>query len=209
MDSGTSRTMRTPLRLATWFLSVLLVLLILGGLYYLRSQKKEEKAVRADIVEMQVLSVVRDSLEKDATLILCDARRDTFLPIGIGESEALAIEFELYDQKPPRPLTSDLLKQIMEWMDARVVAVEITEVVDHTFYAEVHVEQAQENRKNIDARPSDAIGLALRFDAPIYVRRPVIERYGVFGRETGKGKAIKPRKVRLEYGSGRRVIIQC
>jgi len=96
------------------------------------------------------------------------------LPIMIGHFEAQAIGLELEGSKPPRPLTHDLLKIVIDELGGSVTEVVINELFNNTFYAKIIIEIATLTNE-IDARPSDAIALALRTDAPIYVAESVMD----------------------------------
>ena len=104
-----------------------------------------------------------------------DPRR--MLPIWIGQAEALAIQLKLKDEEPPRPMTHDLLKNIIEVLSAKVEAIHVHSIKEETFLAEIHLQVNKETLK-VDSRPSDAIALSLRFDVPIYVTEELIEQSG-------------------------------
>ena len=104
-----------------------------------------------------------------------DPRR--MLPIWIGQAEALAIQLKLKDEEPPRPMTHDLLKNIIEVLSAKVEAIHVHSIKEETFLAEIHLQVNKETLK-VDSRPSDAIALSLRFDGPIYVTEELIEQSG-------------------------------
>lgn len=97
------------------------------------------------------------------------------LPIFIGANEAQAIALALGEEPPPRPLTHDLLKNMLDALDATVTRVDITDLKEGTFFAKVHLMRDEIEAHELDARPSDAIALAVRFDAPIFVARTVFE----------------------------------
>jgi uncharacterized protein len=99
------------------------------------------------------------------------------LPIIIGAFEAQAIALEIEGIKPPRPLTHDLLKQIIDSLGGSVVEVIISELRENTFYAKIVLEVSGLTNE-IDARPSDAIALSVRTQSPIYVAEPVLESAG-------------------------------
>ena len=99
------------------------------------------------------------------------------LPISIGAPEAIAIGLALDHEVPPRPLTHDLLATFVHDLDARVDHVEVTELRDGTFHAELTVEGPTGERR-LDSRPSDAIALALRVDAPVFVSEDVLDEAG-------------------------------
>jgi len=100
------------------------------------------------------------------------------LPIFIGAAEAQAIAFVLENVKPPRPLTHDLLKSLMDNLECRIKRIEICDLRDNTFYAKLLLEWNGAEIE-LDSRPSDAIALALRFSAPILVADEVMESAGV------------------------------
>ncbi len=110
------------------------------------------------------------------------------LPIFIGATEAQAIALHLDRVVAPRPLTHDLLKTIMDNLECRMKRVEICALHENTFFAKLILEW-NGTESEIDARPSDAIALALRFAAPIYVAEEVMDTAGVIPDETAAGKA--------------------
>lgn len=117
------------------------------------------------------------------------------LPIIIGAPEAQAIAIALEKVKPPRPLTHDLMKNILDALECRLKRVEVCDLRDNTFYARLVVER-NELETAIDARPSDAIALALRCGAPVFVEDSVMATAGVLLKEEGKEK----KKPDLESG---------
>lgn len=112
------------------------------------------------------------------TIVVLKARdRDRYLPIWIGNFEGMAIKLQLSGTETPRPLTYDLVANLLKAAGAQVVAVQINELRDETFIGSVHV-QAGGQTEQVDARPSDALALALRVNAPIFVHADVLERAG-------------------------------
>jgi len=107
-------------------------------------------------------------------ILLKEVNGNRRLPIIIGAFEAQAIALEIEGIKPPRPLTHDLLKQITDNLGATIVEVIIDELRENTFYAKIILEVSALTNE-IDARPSDAIALAVRAQAPIYVAESVME----------------------------------
>jgi bifunctional DNase/RNase len=99
------------------------------------------------------------------------------VPIYIGTAEASAIHYALEGIEPPRPLTHDLFMSVIELLGASLERVVITEVIDHTYYAELRLVTAAGDR-SISARPSDAIALAVRCDAPIYAAEALLDEVG-------------------------------
>jgi bifunctional DNase/RNase len=101
------------------------------------------------------------------------------LPVFIGANEAQSIAQALGDEPPARPLTHDLLKAFLESVDAVVTRVEISDLREGTFFGKVHVLRSDVEESEFDARPSDAIALAVRFQAPILVARKVFDEAAV------------------------------
>jgi uncharacterized protein len=126
-------------------------------------------------VEMKVRGLALDPMSNMPIIILRDDEDKRSLPIWVGIFEANAIALELEKIPTPRPMTHDLIKNILESLDARVVKVVVTDLRDNTFFAVLHL-QIGENEYQVDSRPSDAIALALRVSAPIYVDEDVVRR---------------------------------
>ncbi|MGQ9630854.1 MAG: bifunctional nuclease family protein [bacterium] len=125
------------------------------------------------MVEMEVKGIAIDSRTMLPVMVLKDAEEKRILPIWIGGFEAQAIIMQLEGVKPPRPMTHDLLTNILGTIKAKVSKVLVTELRDNTFYAVITL-QTETDTYEIDARPSDAVAIALRNDAPIYVAESVI-----------------------------------
>ncbi len=129
-------------------------------------------------VECEILGLSSSASTGGAyALLLKEVLGNRRLPIIIGQFEAQAIALELEGMKPPRPLTHDLLKSLIENLNASVLEVIISELRDNTFYAKIIIEVSSLTNE-IDARPSDAIALALRASVPIYVAESVLEAAG-------------------------------
>ena len=129
------------------------------------------------MLEMKVRGLTLDPLANTALVILRDLEGTKALPIWVGIPEANAIALEIEQVPTPRPMTHDLIKNILEGVNATVTRVVVNDLQDSTFYATIFLSlQGQEVR--IDSRPSDAIAVALRVKAPIYVTLDVIERAG-------------------------------
>ena len=101
------------------------------------------------------------------------------LPIFVGANEAQSIALALNEEAPPRPLTHDLMKTMLESLEATVTRIEITDIREGTFYGRIYLERAGFEEMDFDARPSDAIAMALRWEAPIFVSRKVFEEAAV------------------------------
>ena len=129
------------------------------------------------MLEMKVRGLTLDPLSNMALVILRDLEGNKALPIWVGIPEANAIAMEIEQVPPPRPKTHDLNRNILEGMSAKVLRVVVNDLRDSTFYATIFL-SLQGREIPIDARPSDAIAIASRVKAPIYVTLDVIERAG-------------------------------
>jgi bifunctional DNase/RNase len=127
------------------------------------------------MIEMKVFGLALDEESQVPVLILKDTEEKAVLPIWIGAMEAMAISLALNDVVLPRPMTHDLLLNMIQKLDAHVVAVNVTELTEGTYYADIEVE-VEGGIRRIDSRPSDAIALALRAKSPILVDEKVLEQ---------------------------------
>src|SRR5437764_281959 len=133
--------------------------------------------------EMVIYGVSFDLLGKQPIVLLKTADGNKFLPIWIGHPEAAAILLKLQNQAPPRPMTHDLFTEVLGQLEAKIVRITVTELRENTFYAQITLQQ-DEQEVDVDSRPSDAIALAIRADAPIFAADRVIEESGIeFGEE--------------------------
>ena len=127
---------------------------------------------------MLIYGVSFDLVGKQPIVLLKTADGNKFLPIWIGHPEAAAILMKLQSQAPPRPMTHDLLSDMLEQLEAQVVRITVTELRENTFYAQITVQQ--DGREiEVDSRPSDAIALAIRAEAPIFAAERVIEESAI------------------------------
>ena len=108
-------------------------------------------------------------------VILKDDKLERYLLIWVGLNESTAIALELQNEKAPRPLTADLLKSVIDELGARVTEVSVTDLSNDVFYARIGLQNVQGERLDIDARPSDAIALAVRAGVPIFVEESILE----------------------------------
>lgn len=128
--------------------------------------------------EMVIYGVSFDMVGKQPIVLLKTANGNTFLPIWIGHAEAAAILMRLQGADSPRPMTHDLLTQVVTELHAEVAKITVTELRESTFYALITLRQ-DSGEIEIDSRPSDAIALAVRSEAPIYAADAVIEESGI------------------------------
>jgi bifunctional DNase/RNase len=126
-------------------------------------------------IRMEVKGLVVDPVTSVPMIILRGEDPAYVLPIWVGVFEANAIALQVERIETPRPMTHDLLRAIIQKLGAEVQEVTVTDLRDSTFYASVHVRRGDEV-VSVDARPSDAIALALRAGAPIFVHAEVIEK---------------------------------
>jgi bifunctional DNase/RNase len=132
-----------------------------------------------ELIQVEILGLSTSSSSGGAyALVLGDSEGGRRLPIIIGAFEAQAIALELEKIQPPRPMTHDLLRDLLEQVGGEVVAVVISELRDGTFYARVRFVHEGEERE-LDSRPSDAVALAVRVDAPIFVSDEVLSEAGL------------------------------
>ena len=127
---------------------------------------------------MTLYGVSFEPIGKQPIVLLKTADDDKFLPIWIGHPEAAAILMKLQGASPPRPMTHDLLTDVISELQAEVVKVEVTELRENTYYARITIVQDGKEFE-IDSRPSDAIALAVRCEARIFASDDVIAESGI------------------------------
>src|SRR6202158_5865526 len=125
-------------------------------------------------VEMKIRGLVMDPVTNMPIVILKDVNATSVLPIWVGIYEANAIALEIEKVTTPRPMTHDLLKNLLLGLETHVQKVVVNELRDDTFYALIWLEKNGE-MMSIDSRPSDALALALRVDCPIFVEDEVLK----------------------------------
>jgi uncharacterized protein len=130
------------------------------------------------MIELSIVGVRVELPTNTPIVLLKEAEGDRYLPIWIGTSEATAIAFALQGVQTPRPMTHDLMRDILEETSIHVARVVITELVDQTFYATLHLVSGGEGRQ-VSSRPSDAIALAARMETPIFAEEKVVEAAGI------------------------------
>src|SRR5260221_3751135 len=125
-------------------------------------------------IEMTIKGLMIDPITNMPIIILRDDAGHRMLPIWVDVFEANAIALQLEAVQTPRPMTHDLMKNLLEHMGATIERVVVCDLRDNTFYATIHL-RTGDRRIAVDARPSDAIALALRTESPIFVEDSVIE----------------------------------
>jgi bifunctional DNase/RNase len=126
-------------------------------------------------IEVKIRALMMDPNSGTPIIILKDVQSETMLPIWVGAYEANAIALEIEKIAPPRPMTHDLLRNLIVELGVRVDRVVVTSLRDNTFFAVIEMRNSDGNKMVLDSRPSDAIALALRADCPIYVDMEVIK----------------------------------
>jgi bifunctional DNase/RNase len=145
--------------------------------------------------EMHIYGVSFDIVGKQPIVLLKTAEGNKFLPIWIGHPEAAAILMKLQGATTPRPMTHDLLTEMLAQLEARVVRITVTELRDSTFYASITIQQ-DGSEIEVDSRPSDAIALAVRAEAPIFADDQVIEESAI---EFAEGEEVNEEEIVDEF----------
>ncbi len=127
------------------------------------------------ITQMKVRGLMFDPYNNAYIVILRDEDNAEMLPIWVGKTEASAISFALENIQAPRPMTHDLMKSILDAVNAKVISVVVTDLNENTYYAKVHL-MYEDSEYTIDSRPSDAIALSLRVSAPIFASDAVLRK---------------------------------
>src|SRR3990167_8633818 len=131
---------------------------------------------KTNFIQMKVTGLTIDPFTNMPIIILKDLEEKSALPIWIGLIEASSIATELEKIQLARPMTHDLMKNVLKELNIKVYKIEVTDLADNTFYASIHLLTQEDRRIDIDSRPSDAIAVALRTNAPIYVDKKVMEK---------------------------------
>ena len=130
------------------------------------------------MVEMELVGVRVELPTNNPIVLLRELEGDRrLLPIFIGGPEATAIAYALENLVPPRPQTHDLMKNLLDELGANVRRIEVTQLVEHTFYAEIELEMGGRVHR-VSSRPSDAIALAVRIGSPIFAAEEVLDEAG-------------------------------
>ena len=146
------------------------------------------------MVQMKVVAVGIEPTNHAPFVLLKNEEDEMALLIGIGIFEATQISMKLEHQQPPRPMTHDLLKSVLDGLGAKVSKVFVNKLAQDTFFAQITLEM-NGVVVEVDSRPSDAIALALRVEAPIYVAEEVLGQAGVRVKGAGEEGETMPGKV--------------
>lgn len=131
------------------------------------------------MIELVLSKIKIDETRNEQVIVFKEKEGTRFLPVVIGIAEVNSIKMKLSGIKPPRPLTHDLLLQIIEKLDSKLEKVVIDRLHQNTFYAKLILKSPKDEEVAIDARPSDSVALALRADAPIFAAEEVLGEAGV------------------------------
>jgi bifunctional DNase/RNase len=147
-----------------------------------------------DLIPMSIKGLMLDPVSNSPIVVLKDSEEKFFLPIWVGIFEANAIALQLENVTTPRPMTHDLLRNMISELDGRVTRVVINDLRDSTFFAQIRVTAGQRTLE-LDARPSDAIALALRTEAPIFVTQTVLDQAQTISPDMEEGGDEKVKKL--------------
>jgi len=136
-----------------------------------------------DMIEMELSKIVIDEKRHDQLIALKEKGGERILPIVIGLNEASAIKLKISGFNPPRPLTHDLIFQMLKNLNVTIEKIIIDKLEENTFHAKIIIKTASNELKTIDARPSDSIALAVRFHAPIFVEDEIIKQSEMFDKD--------------------------
>lgn len=165
----------------------------------------------SDMIEVVIDSIRVSLMSQQRIVILREREAERYLPIWIGVYEAEAITIALQEVEVARPLTHDLVKNIFQQLNARVVRVEVVALRDDTFYGNI-VAEVNGRTLQIDSRPSDALAVAVRTHVPVYVARSVMDSAGIVPeedlQEESAPKAITAKESEAEGGEERLSVFQ-
>lgn len=145
------------------------------------------------LISMTIKGLMLDPVSNSPIVVLKDDQEKFFLPIWVGIFEANAIALQLENITTPRPMTHDLLRNMISELNAQVIRVVINDLRDSTFFAQIRL-ITDGKTLELDARPSDAIALALRTEAPIFVAQSVLDQAQTISPDSGEEQDEKLKK---------------
>ncbi|UCD15342.1 MAG: bifunctional nuclease family protein [Candidatus Omnitrophota bacterium] len=128
------------------------------------------------MVEVELCRIVIDEAHKEQIIVFKEKSGSRTIPVVIGLNEAAAIRLQLNGFIPPRPLTHDLMRSLLEVLGAVLEKVVIDNLVDNTFHAKLYLKIGNDGARIVDARPSDSVALAVRMKSPIFVEEEVFDK---------------------------------
>ncbi len=144
------------------------------------------------LVEVKIGALIMDPNTNSPIVVLKGVDSETVLPIWVGAFEANAIALEIEKVVPQRPMTHDLLRNLIVECGLRASRVIVTDLLENTFYALIELRNENDELVSMDSRPSDAIALALRLDCPIFVQRKVIDLSAASQADSGGSEEESP-----------------
>jgi bifunctional DNase/RNase len=144
------------------------------------------------LIEVKIGALIMDPNTNTPIVVLKGVDSDSVLPIWVGPFEANAIALEIEKVVPQRPMTHDLLRNVIIECQLSATSVVITDLLDNTFYARIELRDKTDGPVMLDARPSDAIALALRLDCPIFVEKKVIDLSATSNRTEATDEETEP-----------------
>ncbi|HEX6084659.1 MAG TPA: bifunctional nuclease family protein [Thermoanaerobaculia bacterium] len=148
----------------------------------------------SELIAMSIKGLMLDPVSNSPIVVLKDDDEKFFLPIWVGIFEANAIALQLENITTPRPMTHDLLRNMIAELNARVLRIVINDLRDSTFFAQIRLAIGSERTLEVDARPSDAIALALRTEAPIFVAQSVLDQAQTISPDEAESSEEKSQK---------------
>lgn len=133
------------------------------------------------MIEVELSRIIIDEEKKEQIIVLKEKSGSRILPIVIGIHEATAIKMKLSGFNPPRPLTYDLMANIIDKLDNRLEKVVIDNLIEGTFHAKLYLKNSDNTSEVVDARPSDSIALAVRTKSPIFAEENVVKKLSKIG----------------------------
>ena len=130
----------------------------------------------ADMVKVELARIIIDEKRQDQVIVLKEKNGERQIPIVIGFMEASSIKIKIAGMEVPRPMTHDLLADIIDNLEAKILRVLIDKIVHNTYFAKLEIKTKDGEIKLIDARPSDSIAMAVRFKSPIFVAEEVLAK---------------------------------
>lgn len=131
------------------------------------------------MIELELSKIKVDESKNEQMIVFREKSGTRYLPVVIGIAEVTAIKMRLSGIKPPRPLTHDLILQIVSQLKAEITKVVIDRIEQNTFYAKIYLEGPNKKEAVVDARPSDSVALALRANAPIFASEEVFREAAI------------------------------
>ncbi|MEI7999317.1 MAG: bifunctional nuclease family protein [Candidatus Omnitrophota bacterium] len=128
------------------------------------------------MIKVELARIIIDEKRQDQVIVLKEKNGDRQIPIVIGFMEASSIKIKIANMEVPRPMTHDLLADIIENLGAKIERVLIDKLVHNTYFAKLEIKTKEGEVKIIDARPSDSVAMAVRFKAPIFVAEEVFKK---------------------------------